>query len=98
MNSLRALASPRIWGPVLDMVAVLALLFYDGSLDAARLESGWKDSPCFFGGGGRSEAAGLEDAVWMIGAYLAVAGVLGHLISMFRDGFARRKRELNLHL
>jgi hypothetical protein len=43
--------------------------------------------------GGRSEAAGLEDAVWMIGAYLAVASVLGYLISLFRDLFARRERK-----
>jgi uncharacterized phage infection (PIP) family protein YhgE len=28
MNSLRLLASPRIWGPVLGIVAVLALIFY----------------------------------------------------------------------
>jgi hypothetical protein len=44
--------------------------------------------------GGRSEAAGLEDAVWMIGAYLAVAAVLGYLISLFRDVFARRERKV----
>jgi hypothetical protein len=61
MNTSRVLASPRIWGPVLGMVAVLALVFYDGSLEAARLESGWRDSLWFIGG--RSEAAGLEDAV-----------------------------------
>ena len=28
MNSLRLLAIPRIWGPVLDLVAVLGLVFY----------------------------------------------------------------------
>jgi uncharacterized phage infection (PIP) family protein YhgE len=28
MNSLRLLASPRIWGPALGIVAVLALVFY----------------------------------------------------------------------
>jgi hypothetical protein len=43
--------------------------------------------------GGRSEAADLEDAVWMIGAYLAVAAVLGYLISLLRDVFARRPRK-----
>ena len=42
--------------------------------------------------GGRSEAADLEDAVWMIGAYLAGAAVLGYLISLFRDLFARHER------
>ena len=66
---------------------------YDGSLSAARLEGGWRDSLWFFGGGRRSEAAGLEDAVWMIGAYLAVAAVLGYLISLFRDVSARRERK-----
>jgi hypothetical protein len=35
MNSLKVLASPRIWGPVLGIAAVLALVFYNGSLDAA---------------------------------------------------------------
>ena len=28
MNALRMLASPRVWGPVLGMVALLALVFY----------------------------------------------------------------------
>jgi len=28
MNTLRVLASPRVWGPVLGIVAVLALVFY----------------------------------------------------------------------
>ena len=82
------------WLPLRYVIDGLrSLLFYDGSLDAARLESGWRDSLWFFGGGGRSEAAGLEDAVWMIGAYLAVAAVLGYVISLFRDVFARRGRK-----
>jgi ABC-2 family transporter len=82
------------WLPLRYVIDGLrSLLFYDGSLDAARLESGWRDSLWFFDGGGRSEAAGLEDAVWMIGAYLAVAAVLGYLISLFRDVFARRGRK-----
>jgi YhgE/Pip-like protein len=82
------------WLPLRYVIDGLrSLLFYDGSLDAARLESGWRDSLWFFGGGGRSEAAGLEDAVWMIGAYLAVAAVLGYLISLFREVFARRGRK-----
>jgi hypothetical protein len=82
------------WLPLRYVIDGLrSLLFYDGSLDAARLESGWRGSPWFFGGGGRSEAAGLEDAVWMIGAYLAVAAVLGYLISLLRDVFARRGRK-----
>jgi len=43
--------------------------------------------------GRRFEAAGLEDAVWMIGLYLAGAAVLGYLISLVRDLFARRERK-----
>ena len=35
-----------------------SLLFYDGTPDAGRLEGGWRDSRCFLGGDGRSEAAG----------------------------------------
>jgi YhgE/Pip-like protein len=81
------------WLPLRYVIDGLrSLLFYDGSLDAARLEGGWRDSLWFLGGGGRSEAAGLEDAVWMIGAYLASAAVLGYLISLVRDLFDRRKK------
>jgi YhgE/Pip-like protein len=69
-----------------------SLLFYDGSLDAASLESGWRDSLWFLGGGGRRyEAAGLEDAVWMIGMYLLGSVALGYLISLLRDLSATRK-------
>ncbi len=67
-------------------------LFYDGALDVVRLEGGWLDSLWFFGGGGRSEAAGLEDAVWMVGAYLVSAAALGYLISLVRDLSTRRKK------
>jgi hypothetical protein len=82
------------WLPLRYVIDGLrSLLFYDGSLDAASLERGWRDSLWFFGGGERSEAAGLEDAVWMIGAYLAVAAMLGYLISLFRNVFARRERK-----
>ena len=70
-----------------------SLLFYDGSLDAARLEGGWRDSLWFLGGGSRYEAAGLEDAVWMIGFYLVGSVVLGYLISLVRDLAARRGRK-----
>ena len=70
-----------------------SLLFYDGSLDAASLEGGWRDSLWFLGGGGRFEAAGLEDAVWMIGMYLVGSVVLGYLISLVRDLSARRGRK-----
>jgi YhgE/Pip-like protein len=70
-----------------------SLLFYDGSLDAASLEGGWRDSLWFLGGGGRYEAAGLEDAVWMIGLYLVGSVVLGYLISLLRDLSARRGRK-----
>ena len=82
------------WLPLRYVIDGLrSLLFYDGSLEAARLESGWRDSLWFFGGGGRSEAAGLEDTVWMIGAYLASAALLGYVISLVRDLFARRERK-----
>ena len=70
-----------------------SLLFYDGSLDALLLEGGWRDSLWFLGGGGRSEAAGLEDAVWMIGFYLLGSAVLGYLISLLRDLSAWRGRK-----
>ncbi|MBA2713871.1 MAG: DUF3533 domain-containing protein [Rubrobacteraceae bacterium] len=81
------------WLPLRYVIDGLrSLLFYDGSLDTARLEGGWRDSLWFLGGGGRSEAAGLEDAVWMIGAYLIGAAALGYLISVVQDLFARRER------
>jgi YhgE/Pip-like protein len=70
-----------------------SLLFYDGSLGAASLESGWRDSLWFLGGGGRYEAAGLEDALWMISLYLVGSIVLGYLISLVRDLYARRGRK-----
>lgn len=79
------------WLPLRYVIDGLrSLLFYDGSLDAARLEGGWRDSLWFLGG--RSEAAHLEDAVWMVGAYLVSAATLGYLISLVRDLFARRER------
>jgi len=81
------------WLPLRYVIDGLrSLLFYDGSLDAARLEGGWRDSLWFLGGGERSEAASLEDAIWTIGAYLATAAVLGYLISLVRDLFDRRKK------
>jgi hypothetical protein len=49
---------------------VRSLFFYDGALDAARLEGGWRDSMWLLGGDGRSEAAGSRTpcgcsvAVW----------------------------------
>jgi hypothetical protein len=80
------------WLPLRYVIDGLrSLLFYDGTLDAARLEGGWRDSLWFLGGDGRSEATGLEDAVWIIGAYFACSAVLGYLISVIRDLFARRR-------
>ncbi len=70
-----------------------SLLFYDGALDAARLEGGWRDSLPLFGGG-RSEAAGLEDAVWVLAAYLAGSAVLGYVVSIIRDLFGGRREEV----
>jgi hypothetical protein len=79
------------WLPLRYVIDGLrSLLFYDGSLDAARLEGGWRDSLWFLGGDGRSEAAGLEDAVWMVGTYLAGAAALGYVIALVRDLSARR--------
>jgi YhgE/Pip-like protein len=81
------------WLPIRYVIDGLrSLLFFNGTLDAASLEGGWRDSLWFLGGGGRSEAAGLEDAVWMILAYLAGAATLGYVISLGRDTFARRKK------
>ena len=79
------------WLPLRYVIDGLrSLLFYDGSLDAACLEGGWRDSLWFLGG--RSEGARLEDAVWMVGAYLVSAATLGYLISLVHDLFARRER------
>jgi YhgE/Pip-like protein len=81
------------WLPIRYVIDGLrSLLFYNGTLDAASLEGGWRDSLWFLGGDGRSEAAGLEDAVWMIGAYLAGAVALGFVISLVRDLATRRGR------
>ena len=81
------------WLPLRYVIDGLrSLLFYDGSLSAAGLEGGWRDSLWFLGDGGRSEAAGLEDAVWMIGMYFVGSAVLGYVISFARDLSARRGR------
>jgi hypothetical protein len=78
------------WLPLRYVIDGLrSLLFYNGSLDAARLEGGWRDSLWFLGG--RSEAARLEDAVWMVGAYLGSASTLEYLNSLVRNLFARRE-------
>ncbi|MEJ7816669.1 MAG: ABC transporter permease [Rubrobacter sp.] len=79
------------WLPLRYVIDGLrSLLFYGGTLDAARLEGGWRDSLWFLDG--ILEAGGLEDAVWTIGAYLVSAAALGYLISLVRDLFARRER------
>lgn len=81
------------WLPLRYVIDGLrSLLFYDGTLAAAGLEDGWRDSLRFLGEDGRSEAAGLEDAVWVLGAYLAGAVALGYGISLVRDVLARRKK------
>ena len=80
------------------MDGLRALLFYDGSLDAARLEGGLRDAWWFLGGDGRSEAAGLEDAVWMLGAYLAGSAALGYVISVLADLVARRRKPRTEHV
>jgi len=81
------------WLPLRYVIDGLrSLLFYGGSLNAAGLEGGWRDSLWFLGSDGRSEAAGLEDAVWVLGLYLAGAAVLGYAIPLVRDLAARRGR------
>ena len=81
------------WLPLRYVIDGLrSLLFYDGSLDAARLEGGLRDTLWFLGDDGRSEAAGLEDAVWMLGAYLVGAAALGYVICLVQDIVARRRK------
>jgi YhgE/Pip-like protein len=80
------------WMPLRYVIDGLrSLLFYDGSLGAARLEGGLRDMWWFLGGG-RSEAAGLEDAVWILGAYLVGSVTLGYVISFLADLVARRRK------
>jgi hypothetical protein len=79
------------------MDGLRSLLFYDGSLAAARLEGGLRDAWWFLGDG-RSEAAGLEDAVWMLGAYLAGSAALGYVISLLADLVARRREPQTEHV
>jgi hypothetical protein len=80
------------------MEGLRSLLFYDGTLGAARLEGGLRDAWWFLGGDGRSEAAGLEDAVWMLGAYLAGSAALGYVISVLADLVARRRKPRTEHV
>jgi hypothetical protein len=81
------------WLPLRYVIDGLrSLLFYDGSLDAARLEGGLRDTLWFLGDDGRSEAAGLEDAVWMLGAYLVGTAALGYVICLVQDIVARRRK------
>jgi YhgE/Pip-like protein len=81
------------WLPLRYVIDGLrSLLFYDGSLGAARLEGGLRDAWWFLGSDGRSEAAGLEDAVWMIGAYLAGSVILGYVISVLAEFVAWRRK------
>lgn len=81
------------WLPLRYVIDGLrSLLFYDGNLlGAVRLEEGPGDMLSFFGGDGRFDAAGLEDAVWVLGLYLAGAATLGYLISVSRDLLARSR-------
>ncbi len=78
------------------MDGLRSLLFYDGSLDAARLEGGLRDAMWFLGEG-RPEAAGLEDAVWMLGVYLVGSAALGYVISVLADLIARRREPQAKH-
>lgn len=85
------------WLPLRYIVDGLrSLLFYDGNLlEAAQLEGGLKDALSFFGGDSRFDAAGLEDAVWVLGLYLAGAAVLGYGVALIRDLFARPRKRVS---
>jgi YhgE/Pip-like protein len=146
MNTLRVLASPRVWGPVLGIVAVLTLVFYAYRGAVVSPEENLEDLPIALvnddlGGdlagidvnpgdrvvekvtGPGAPAAGTVDwiragtrgeALEGIGkgeyygaivipknysqrlaslSYLAGASVLGYLLSLFRDLFARREHK-----
>jgi hypothetical protein len=69
------------------------LLFYDGTLDAARLEEGLRDALPFSGDDRRSDAAGLEDAIWVLGAYLAGSVMLGHALMLVKDFLSTRRQK-----
>lgn len=87
------------WLPLRYVIDGLrSLLFYDGSLDAARLEWGLRHTLWFLGDDGRSEAAGLEDAVWMLGVYLGGAAALGYVISLIQDLVVRRRKPQAEHV
>jgi putative membrane protein len=45
MNTFRVLASPRVWGPVLGVVTVLALIFYAYLAAVASPQENLKDLP-----------------------------------------------------
>jgi YhgE/Pip-like protein len=68
MNTVRVLASPRVWGPVLGVVAVLALIFYAYLAAVASPEENLKDLPIALvnedrGGDVAGEKANLGDRV-----------------------------------
>ena len=70
-----------------------SLLFFDGSLlEAARPERGATDALWFVGGRRSAEAAGLESATWILGAYLGSSVVLGYAVCAFGNLLARRNR------
>jgi hypothetical protein len=71
-----------------------SLLFYDGTLNAGGLEGGLGDAlPFFSSDDGRSDAAGLEDAIWVLGAYLAGSAMLGYAISLVKDLLSTRRQK-----
>jgi uncharacterized phage infection (PIP) family protein YhgE len=45
MNTFRMLASPRVWGPILGVVVVLALIFYAYLAAVASPQENLKDLP-----------------------------------------------------
>jgi hypothetical protein len=70
------------------------LLFYDGTFDAAGLEGGLRDAlPFFSSDDGSSDVAGLEDAIWVLGAYLAGSVMLGYAPSLIIDLLSTRRQK-----
>lgn len=57
-----------------------------------------RDSLWFLGSGGRSESAGLEDAIWVLGGLLAGSAALGYAVSLLRDLFGKRRTDMERNL
>jgi uncharacterized phage infection (PIP) family protein YhgE len=90
VNSLRLLASPRIWGPVPGIVAMLALVFYAYLGSVVSPEKNLEYLPMALVNEDRGgDLAGTEVKI----GDCVGREVLGCLISLFRDVFARREHK-----